>query len=144
MELFNNIANDEYIKNVYNKVTEYENLNGIWAKHDYVHVMNVANMVGTVLKQLKYDDNLIEEAMIACILHDIGCIEGKEDHEKRSYDMAKKYLEDRNIVLKNHYKVLQAILDHRDGFDTDNIITLSLIFADKIDIKKDRLRNCWI
>ena len=35
--------------------------------------------------------------------------------------------------------VLEAIKNHSDGFDSDNIIQLVIILADKIDIKKSRI-----
>ena len=34
---------------------------------------------------------------------------------------------------------MDAIKDHSDGFDSNNIITLSIILADKLDIKKTRI-----
>lgn len=37
--------------------------------------------------------------------------------------------------------VLDAIKNHSDGFETDNIITLAIIFADKIDLTKNRLNK---
>jgi HD superfamily phosphohydrolase YqeK len=139
MGVFNKIVNDEYIIGLYNDILKYEEKNKIFAKHDYTHVLNVTNMVETILKQLNYDEDIIEEAKIACILHDIGCIKGKEDHANRSYQMAKEYFQNNNIALKKEEEVLDAIKNHSDGFDTDNIITLVLIFSDKVDIKKERL-----
>lgn len=139
MSLFEQISNDQYIINLYSNISKSENLKGGWANHDYVHVTNVANTVETILRQLGYDENIIEESNIACILHDMGCLQGKDNHAIRSYEMAKEYLENNNINLENHEKVLDAIKNHSSGFNTDNIIAISLIFADKLDIKRDRL-----
>ena len=55
--------------------------------------------------------------------------------------MAKKYLKSNNIKLNNQKMVLDAIKNHSDGFETDNIITLAIIFADKIDLTKNRLNK---
>ena len=57
---------------------------------------------------------------------------------------AKDYLIINNIKLKHHEEVLEAIRIHSDGFDTDNIIALALIFADKLDITKDRVAHYGI
>ena len=136
---FNKIQNDESIIAIYRKIYEREEAEGSYAYHDYNHVNNVANYCEKILKSLKYDDDFICEAKIAAILHDTGCIEGKENHAYRSYEYAKKYLEENNIPLKNKDLILDAIKNHSDGFITDNIIQLVIILVDKIDIKKSRI-----
>ena len=139
MDYFYKIQNDKSIIEIYSKIHEYEDEMGGYAHHDYNHVINVANYCEKILKSLNYDDDFICEAKIAAILHDTGCIEGKDNHAYRSYEYAKKYLEENNIPLKNKELVLEAIKNHSDGFITDNIIQLVLILADKIDIKKTRI-----
>ena len=96
-------------------------------------------MVRELLESLNFDEEFIDEAQVAAILHDTGCIKGKEGHPERSYEYAKEYLEKNNIHLKNESMVLEAIKNHSNGFDTNNIITLTLILADKLDIKKTRI-----
>jgi HD superfamily phosphohydrolase YqeK len=137
--MFNKIKDDPYIIDIYNKVELYEDQNGGWAHHNLEHVLNVVKMVEQILKKLNYKNDFIEEAKIAALLHDIGCIEGKEGHPYKSYLMAKEYLHDNNINLKNEALILEAIKSHSDGFDTDNIIALVLILCDKLDLKKTRV-----
>lgn len=139
MDNFNKIKNDEGIIQIYNKISELEDKNKGWAHHNLDHVNNVIELVEKLLKELKYNQNFIEEVKIAAILHDVGCIEGKEDHALRSYQYAKKYLKENQIKLKNEKQVLEAIKNHSNGFDTDNIIALTLILSDKLDIKKTRV-----
>ena len=133
------VRNDPTIINIYNEIKENEERANARAYHNYTHVTNVANMVKQMLQALKYDESFIDEAQVAAILHDTGCTKGKEEHEIRSFEFAKEYLEKNNINLKNRDKVLEAIKNHRNCFDTDNIITLTLVLADKLDIKKTRL-----
>ena len=137
--MFEKMLNDEYIIKMYDEVTKVCEINEWVAHHNLIHVKNVIFTVETVLKKLGYDDEFIEEAKIAALLHDIGCVEGKTDHANVSYKIAKKYFEENNIKLKYHDLVLDAIKDHRNGFDSENMMTLSIIFADKLDIKYDRL-----
>lgn len=139
MDNFNKIANDKTIINIYNKISEFEDLDKVWAHHDLDHVKNVAKLVESLLRQLEYEESFIEEAKIAAILHDIGAIEGKKNHALRSYNFAKKYITENNIILKNKDLVLDAIKIHSDGFDSDNIIALTLILSDKLDIKHTRV-----
>ena len=141
MDNFNKIVNDKKIIDIYNKISEFEDLDKGWAYHNLDHVKNVANLVESLLNQLGYEENFIEEAKIAAILHDTGAIEGKKNHAMRSYNFAKKYISDNNIILKNEDLVLDAIKIHNDGFNSDNTIALALILSDKLDIKYTRVAN---
>ncbi len=136
---FDKIKNDPSILAIYEKIHEKEKAGGGYAYHDYNHVNNVVTYCEKILRQLGYDEDFICEAKIAALLHDTGCIEGKENHAYRSYEYAKKYLEENHIPLKNKDFLLEAIKNHSDGFDTDNVIQLVIILSDKIDIKKSRI-----
>lgn len=139
MNNYEKVKNDEEILSIYKRVNKYEIENKGWAFHDINHVLNVASTVESILKSLKYDDEFIDEAKVAALLHDTGCTEGKEGHPLRSYEFAKEYLARKNIELKNKDMVLDAILNHSNKFDTDNVIALVLILADKLDIKENRI-----
>ena len=139
MSKFEQIVNDEKIIQQYNKISEFEDLDKGWAHHNLEHVKNVSKLVEVLLKKLNYDEDFIEEAKIAAILHDVGALEGKNNHALRSYEFAKKYFDENNILLKNRELVLDAIKSHSDGFNSDNIMTLTLIISDKLDIKHTRV-----
>ena len=139
MDNFNRIKNNKEIIELYNKISDYEDLTKGWAHHNFEHVNNVAEMTGEILKKLGYNDKFIEEAKIAAILHDTGCLEGKDNHTIRSYEYAKRYLERNNVKLENEDLVLEAIKNHSSGFDTENTIALALILSDKLDIKHTRV-----
>lgn len=139
MSKFEQIVNDEKIIQQYNKICEFEDLDKGWAHHNLEHVKNVSKLVEVLLKKLNYDEDFIEEAKIAAILHDVGAVEGKNNHALRSYEFAKKYFDENNILLKNRELVLDAIKSHSDGFNSDNIMTLTLIISDKLDIKHTRV-----
>lgn len=139
MNKLNRIEKDKEIIDIYNKISEFEDLDKGWAHHNLAHVKNVAKLVESLLNQLGYEESFIEEAKIAAILHDTGAIEGKKNHAIRSYNFAKKYFSDNNIILENEDLVLEAIKIHSDGFDSDNIIALTLILSDKLDIKYTRV-----
>ncbi|MCT4612090.1 MAG: HD domain-containing protein [Clostridia bacterium] len=139
-DLYNKILNDKYILDLYEDVKSFESKdpNG-WAYHDLSHILNVVKLVEEILEEQGYRKEYIEEAKVASLLHDLGCVTGKEDHAVRSAELAKKYLIDNNINLKYEADVLDAIKNHSDGFETENPMRIALIFADKLDIKKDRL-----
>lgn len=138
-EVFDYIINDNEIKKIYKEVEKFEEKNKGWAYHNYNHVKNVMITATDILTTLKYDNDIIISAKIACLLHDTGARLGKDNHEIRSYEFAKEYFESHNMDFKNKDIILNAIKNHSNGFDSNDIITLTLIFSDKLDIKKNRI-----
>ncbi|MCX8074624.1 MAG: HD domain-containing protein [Clostridia bacterium] len=137
--MFERIKNDEYIKDIYNKITLLEKNGSMWHSHSFKHIDNVINTVESILKQLNYSDDLIEIAKIAAVLHDIGCINGKDEHAERSFEMAKMYFKDNGIITYDNNLILEAIKSHSDIKHDSSFITKVLVFADKLDLKSDRL-----
>ncbi len=138
-KIYNKILNDNSIKSLYKEIEMFEDKEKGWAYHNYEHVLNVANIVEKTLLSIGCNQEFILKAKIACLLHDVGALQGKDNHAYRSYEYAKKYFKDNNIVFDGIEDVLEAIKIHSNGFDTNNLIALALIFADKLDIKKSRI-----
>ena len=136
-EVYEQLKNNKEIINIYDKIEEKELNNGGYAFHNMEHINNVTNIATNLLRKLNYDDNTIYKSKIACLLHDTGAIEGKEGHAERSYEFAKTLFKNWNFLDKD--KILDSIKNHSSGFDTDNILTLTIILADKLDIKSSRI-----
>lgn len=138
-EVYSLLTSNDNITNIYQEIEMQEIKEGGWAFHNYEHVKNVSRIAEKILKDLGFDDDTIYKCKIACLLHDVGALQGKEGHATRSFEYAKKLFEDENWKLEDYESVLDAIKNHSAGFDNDNIITLSIILADKLDIKKTRI-----
>lgn len=138
MITYEEIKNDPYIVDMYNRI-EKLGVNELWATHGWSHILKVVNTVEVVLKKLEYDKETIEIGKIAALLHDIGCIKGKENHANESYNIVSKYLADKDLSDENKSVILNAILNHGGSKNVTNIIEAVLVFADKIDYDKDRL-----
>ena len=138
-EVYECLIISDDILNIYARIEKYENEVSFGAFHNYEHVKNVSMIAEKILKDLNFDDNTIYKCKIACLLHDVGALEGKEGHAERSYVYAKELFEKNDWVFEGIEDVLDAIKNHSAGFDTDKIITLSIILADKLDIKKTRI-----
>lgn len=138
-QIYKEMLNDSSIKLLYSEIEIAENKDKRWAYHNYVHVLNVTEIVKKILLSIGCDREFIAKAKIACLLHDVGALQGKENHSYRSYEYAKNYFKNNNIIFDGIEDVLEAIKIHSDGFDTNNLIALSLILADKLDIKKSRI-----
>ncbi len=140
-EVYNKILNDDTILNIYKEIELVENKEKGWAYHNFAHVLNVLKITENILLLMNYSKNFILKAKIACLLHDVGALQGKDNHAYRSYEYAKNYFKTNNIIFKGLEDVLEAIKIHSDGFDTDNLIALTLILADKLDIKSNRITS---
>ena len=139
MGIFDKIYNDKEIRDRYLEVEKYEDLNNGRAYHNFSHVNNVVGTVEVLFKDLGYDDEMIERAKIAALLHDTGANIGKDGHAYRSYLYALEYLKKYN--LDSDEDILEAIRIHSNGFDTDNMIALAIILADKLDVKSNRISD---
>ena len=137
--IYNQLLKDNSIKEIYDAIEEREIATKDWAFHNYDHIMSVTKLVESILSSLNYDKEFIAKAKIACLFHDVGALQGKENHAFRSFEYAKNYFEKNKIFFDGIEDVLEAIRIHSDGFDSDNIIALSLILSDKLDVKKTRI-----
>lgn len=137
--MFQKILNDQEIIDRYKEVEKYELESGGWAYHNLDHVLNVCGTVRSLLEKLNYNEEFIDNAMVACLLHDTGANVGKEGHTHRGYLYALDYLQRKNMKPKYLGQILEAIDIHSSGFDTDNVIALCLILADKLDVKSNRI-----
>lgn len=137
--MFEEIRNDPYIIEIYNRIENPIFNKKFWTYHGLTHVENVIDIVEKTLIKLNYEEEYIENAKIAALMHDLGMVEGKENHEIKSYEIAKDYFERNNIKLKYYNEILESIMSHRDTTIKNNDMAAVLIFADKIDKKKTRL-----
>ena len=138
-DIYVRCLNDKSIKKIYDDIGTLEDEQGGWAYHNFDHIKSVTNIVNSILSSLNYDEEFIAKAKIACLFHDVGALQGKDNHAYRSYRFANDYFQNNNISFDGIDDVLEAIKIHSDGFDTNNIIALSLILADKLDVKKTRV-----
>lgn len=138
-EIYDFLNSNEEILEIYSEIEKKEANGGGWAFHNLEHVKNVSKIAEKILSDLNFDEESIYKCKIACLLHDVGALQGKEGHTERSYEYAKKLFEDKKWIFKDSEIILEAIRNHSAGFDTDNIIALAIILADKLDIKKTRI-----
>lgn len=138
---FDSVKNDPEIINLYNAIKALEEKNENHIYHGYYHAFNVTLLVEKILKGLNYDEEYIDEAKIAAFLHDIGYYLGRKGYPLRSYFYAQNYFKNQNMQLKYEKEVLNAIKNHQHLEATENMMALVLAFANKLDIKGNRLTN---
>jgi HD superfamily phosphohydrolase YqeK len=138
-EIYNLITKEEAILDIYQQIEEKEIRDEDWAFHNLDHVNNVTRVAEKILRDLKFKEEDIYKVKIACFLHDVGELAGKAGHAYRSYIYAQDYFSKQNWDFDGKEEVLDAIKNHSEGFDSNSIITLSVVLADKLDVKKTRI-----
>ncbi|MBE5821401.1 MAG: HD domain-containing protein [Clostridiales bacterium] len=131
------IYEDKYIQKIYDGIEEYEKND--FATHGRKHIYKVTKIIETILTKLNYSEDIIECGKIAALLHDLGCMQGKKEHEIRSYNIAKQYLKDKQLTKKQKEVILNAIINHRNVKEEMDILERALVVSDKLDYTKNRL-----
>jgi hypothetical protein len=110
------------------------------------HGLRHANIVGKraqdILLKLNYKDGDARLAAIAGFLHDIGNMVGRVNHGQAGALLVRAILEDIGMDIEDIVLVMGAIANHEeDTGDPTNIVSASLIIADKSDVHRSRVRN---
>lgn len=136
--MYETIKNDKYIIDIYNKLEERQ-VKELWIDHSWNHINRVTNTVEYILNELNCNDEIIDCGKIAALLHDIGNIKGRDSHAEKSYEMTKEYFLGKDLDEKNKNSILEAIKHHGGRDNTDNLVEVALVFADKVDFIKSRM-----
>ena len=138
MKNFEILDNDKELNNIIDSINDI-NKDSLLACHGRYHITFVINTIEYILTELGYDENIIELGKIAGLLHDIGTIEGKKGHAKRSSEMCKHFLDKTELSDHDKNLIIHAIEDHSNGEDINSPMGAALLIADKIDISKNRI-----
>ena len=76
---------------------------------------------------------------IAALLHDIGMINGRENHAERSKEMAKAYLKKYGLDDMELSVIAGAIGCHSGDDKIVNLVDAALMMGDKMDITRGRI-----
>lgn len=140
--LYEKIINDEYFKDTYSKIEEMKK--DFPVNHGFIHINNVieyAKKIADFFNLSKQDKELL---LIACSLHDIGYLSGRDDHAYNGAILAKEYLNNIRLIDEDEIeRVCKAIKDHGGKKVDEYLDDLSfyMILADKLDFSKTRYAN---
>lgn len=147
MNLYEQLSNNaSYLKTV----EEIGNMkfisDGKWDwDHGINHYKRVAQYVKLILLQLNTNQRMIDLAMTAALLHDIGLCNGKkQNHALVSSKIFPSFLSDMNISNDEMEVLRQAILDHSNGNHIQSLVGMALVLADKLDVTYHRTINSSI
>ena len=141
MITFEQIKNNEDIK-TYIKEADASLVALGFTEHSFAHVVRAAEVCGSILETLGYDERTVELAKIAGYMHDIGNIVNRADHSQSGAVMAFRILDNLGMPAKEIATIVTAIGNHDEGTGVPvNPVAAALILADKTDVRRSRVRN---
>lgn len=138
MNNYDMLNNDEELNNIIDSINKV-NENILMACHGRYHTTFVIRTIENLLAKLNFDEYTIELGKIAGLLHDIGAIEGKNGHVKRSSEMCIHFLDKTTLSRESKETIIHAIKDHSNGDEINSPVGAALLIADKINISKERV-----
>ena len=111
-----------------------------YTEHSYRHIGIVSKRAGDILKELGYDEHIVELTRIAGYLHDIGNCVNRADHAHSGAIMAYNILKDMGMPVEDRTQIMMAIGNHDEKTGTAvSEISAALILADKSDVHRNRV-----
>lgn len=107
--------------------------------HSKRHIFKVVENAENIAKQLNCDDKFINNVKIAALLHDVGMTVQRKNHAEYSYEIAKEYLDKKDINAEEKQEILNAIRKHSTAKDSNDLMQQIIVASDKIDIDKSRM-----
>lgn len=112
-----------------------------YTEHSFAHVTKCASIAEYILSTLGYDENTIELAKIAAYMHDIGNVVNRHNHAQSGALMAFRILDKLGMDTNDIATIVLAIGNHDEGVANPvNPVTSALILADKMDVRRSRVR----
>jgi metal-dependent HD superfamily phosphatase/phosphodiesterase len=141
LPLYNRLINDDEVRSLIDLSDEYLAAIG-YTDHGIRHVGRVAMRGAKVVRAIGGDAH--QQDLVACagILHDIGNLIHRSEHDQSSALIAFDLLRSREFPLIDVAKICGAIGNHDEhkGEPVSNI-SAALIIADKTDVLRSRVRN---
>ena len=136
---YKDILKNKCVQEQYNKI---DKINRFPFNHGLKHVQNVCNIMEKLCDVLKISGEKKDALLIACSLHDIGQVDGRENHGLKAKEFAiKMFLAEIN---QNSFgaDILDSIEKHDDVCSIDKSLFCILVqFCDKMDFSKERLEK---
>lgn len=112
-----------------------------YTEHSNAHVEQAAQTAYTILSTLGYPERDCELAQIAAYMHDIGNCVNRIDHAQTGAIMAFRLLDAMDMPAEEIAVIISAIGNHDEKTAAPvNPIAAALILADKMDVRRSRVR----
>ena len=145
MDLIEQMFADETIVSVYDEI---DSKNQTMSSHGMNHVKGALLIATEIGKLLHFSKREMLMLQVGEILHDIGQVDGRENHQHKSAVFAKNYLEEQGVFSKEEIEIICSAIETHDDFQThdrlDSNIAWVVNVADKLDFSKTRLDSTYL
>lgn len=114
---------EDYIFNLHQS-----NLSGVYTYHDYNHALKVVNAVKEIIAAENINDNDAELLILSAWFHDIGYINGCQNHETSSAKIAEDFLLKQNFSI-DKIKIIKDLIE-ATRFDVEPNTYLEQVIKD--------------
>lgn len=141
MITLNEIKHNESIQGLVAAANRYLEVLG-YTDHGPRHLSYVSRTASNVLRELEYDDHLIELAAIAGWVHDVGNSINRHDHGPNGAVLLYPILRETGMALGDVLEIITAVGNHEEESGAiSSAVSASLVIGDKSDAHKSRVRN---
>ena len=139
--LLNQILADEEILNKYQEI---DKVNPYPFSHGIKHIYNVLALVDKIAPVFNLSEREIFILKVCEILHDIGQVNGRENHCEKSAVFAKEYLTKLNEFSPKEIAEICSAISTHDTVDFSKLesnLSWFVNLIDKMDFSRDRLED---
>ncbi|MCL2049346.1 MAG: HD domain-containing protein [Defluviitaleaceae bacterium] len=113
-----------------------------YTEHCFPHLCLTAETAAEILRELGHSQEVIEQAKIAGLLHDIGNMVNRTFHPASGAEIARTILERYGMDYRSIGVICSAIGNHDEKTGKPvNIPSAAIIIADKSDVRRDRVQE---
>ena len=114
--------------------------------HGFVHIKNVVEKSARLADFFSLSEKQKKLLLIASALHDIGYLDGREDHALNGAKRAEEYLLENEFESNEIEVICNAIANHGGKKDTDyaDEVSMCLVCADKLDFISNRYSSSML
>ena len=135
------IQKTDFYKDTYLKIAELKK--DFAVNHSFLHINHVINNAKKLAKTFSLNKQQRRLLYIACALHDVGYLEGREEHAQNGSKIAQEFLLKNKFNEKDTKIICDAIANH-GGKSQDALIdpvSMCLAIADKLDFTRTRYKR---
>lgn len=134
------ILNDKEILTIYDRIDVSKQYEPRY--YGLTHISNTVEYAKKLAKCFDLTERETDQLMIACVLHNLGHLNGKNLHAQTGSEMAKTYLKKNKFATEDIVTISNAIANHIGKATADyyNNVSACLILADKMDITATRYK----
>lgn len=139
---YKEIMNSEYYYATYSRIAEIKKDYPV--DHAFLHIRHVVTYAKKLAKIFKLNNHQRKLLYIACTLHDIGYLDGRENHAKSGSERAKVYLTGLNKFSLNDIELISSAIVNHGGKELSAFsepVSMCLAIADKLDFAGSRYKN---